>query len=271
MAIITRISTQKHNKNCFAVYIDEGHGEQFGFHVDEDVFVQFGLRKGLELSDETIKQILSENEVKKTLKMCYSFLSSRMRSAFEVKNFLRKKAVPEPIIERALEQLEKQQYVNDLQFAEVYVRDKKNLSGKGPLLLEKELKEKGVSETIIQKALMQFPKDEQLEVAKQWMMKKAKQQTKDSYAMFRQKLRLQLQQKGFPHGIIDEALNELPAKNEEMERIVLQKHAEKAHARYKKYTGFEYLRRMKQHLHRKGFSFEQIEQVLEELQREEKE
>lgn len=270
MTIITRITTQKNNKNRYSVYIDRGSGEEFGFGVDEDVLIQFGLRKGLELNEELIVQITHENEVKKALNMCYSFLSYRMRSEFEVITYLKKKAIPEPIIAQALKQLKKQEYVSDRAFAESYIRDKKYLSDKGPLRLKKELLEKGVSEAIIDEALAFYPKHEQLEKAKRIVAKKAKT-VNDSYQLFRQKLGQFLQQKGFTYDVIEEALNELPEKNAETEMHILRKYAEKAHSRYKRYQGFEYTQKMKQYLYRKGFSFEQIERALEDLHCDEKE
>lgn len=267
--VITRIAVQEKNRNRYLVYVDKGSGEEFGFGVDKDVLIQFGLRKGLELNEELIKEIAHEDEVKKALNLCYSFLSYRMRSEFEVITYLKKKAMPEPIIEQALKRLKQQKYVDDRAFAESYIRDKKHLSDKGPLLLKKELLEKGVSEAFIDDALVCYPKDEQLEKAKRIVAKKAKA-VNDSHRMLRQKLGLFLQQKGFTYDVIEETLRKLPEKNAETERKVLQKYAEKAHARYKKYEGFEYEQKMKQYLYRKGFSFEEIERVLEDL-RDEKE
>lgn len=266
MAIITRITTQKRNNQRYSVYIDDGSGEQFGFGVDEDVLIQFGLRKGLELDDELMKRIAYEDEMKKALHMCYSFLSYRMRSEREVETYLKKKDIDEPIIAQVIEQLRKQQYINDLEFAKSYVRDKKRLSSKGPLLIQKELLEKGVSDSESRQALQEFPEDEQLEAAIAFISKKASQAKKESHKALRQKLGLQLQQKGFTYEIIEAALQHLPEKKLEDERAVLRIHAEKAHRRYKKFSGFDYTRRMKQHLYSKGFSIEQINDIIEEMQ-----
>lgn len=266
MAIITRITTQKRNNQRYSIYIDNGSGEQFGFGVDEDVLIQFGLRKGLELDDELITQISHEDEIKKALHMCYSFLSYRMRSEQEVVMYLKKKNIDDPIVTQVIEQLSKQQYINDLEFAKSYVRDKKRFSSKGPLVILKELQEKGVSDSESRQALREFPEEEQLEVALQFITKKAGQAKKESHKALRQKLGLQLQQKGYTYEIIEEALNNLPEKSVEDEREALQVHAEKAHRRYRKYSGYEYTRRMKQYLYSKGFSIEQINDVIEDMQ-----
>lgn len=268
MAIITRITTQKNNKGRYSVYIDNGNGEQFGFGVSEDVLIQFGLRKGLELHDELITKITFEDEVKKALHMCYDFLSHRMRSEHEVVTYLKKKEIDERIIAQVVKQLRKQNYVNDLEFAKSYIRDKKRLATKGPLLIVKELKEKGVREDDSRQALVEYSDEEQLEAAVQFITKKAKHATKESQKALRQKLGLQLQQKGFTYDIIQEALSKLPEQSAEDEREALRKQAEKAHQRYKKYTGFDYTRRMKQYLYSKGFSIEQINDVIEEMQQE---
>ncbi len=271
MAIITRVAAQKNRKNRYSVFIDDGSGERFGFGVNEDVLIQFGLRKGFELTDELIEQIMHEEEVKKALHQCYSFLSFRMRTEKEVSAFLKKKGVDEQIAGQAIAQLKKQHYVNDLEFAKSYVRDKMRFSTKGPLLIQKELKEKGISEEDRRLALEVYSPEEQLEAAVRFLAKKAKQAKRESQKALRQKLGLQLQQKGFTYEIIEEALQTLPEKSPEDEREALRLQAEKAHQRYKKFSGFDYKRRMKQYLYSKGFSIGQIHEVIEEMHQERQE
>ncbi len=271
MAIITRITTQKKNQGRYSIYIDNGSGEQFGFGVDEDVLIQFELRKGLKLDGNLIKKITYEDEVKKALHQCYSYLSYRMRSELEVKRHLQKKEIEEPIIYQVIEQLRKQKYVDDLAFAQSYVRDKKRLLTKGPLLLKKELQEKGVQEDKIGQALKEYAKHEQLEAASLFVTKRAARAHKDSNRMFLQKLKLQLQQKGFTHEVIQEAVDCLPERNDKNEYKILLKQAKRAHNRYKKYSGYDYTQRMKQYLYRRGFSLTDINDVLQHMQEAEKE
>ena len=49
MPIITKITTQKKNKERYNIFMDEGKGEQYAFSVDEAVLIKYQLKKGMEL------------------------------------------------------------------------------------------------------------------------------------------------------------------------------------------------------------------------------
>ncbi|WP_165820888.1 recombination regulator RecX [Pueribacillus theae] len=262
MAVITKISSQKNNKVRYSVYIDDGSGEAFGFGVDEDTLIRFGLRKGLEINEAAVQEILREDKIQKAHNLSLSYLSYRMRTEHEMISYMKKKEVDEAIIPIVIEKLKANGYLNDLLYAKSYVREKKRLLTKGPLLLKRELNNKGIAETHIEEALREFTADEQLETAVRFIQKKTGQYRKNSQKEVIRKLGMQLQQKGFPLEIIQEALNDMPLQDKNEEREALRIQAEKAHRRYKKYEGAEYNRRMKQYLYGKGFQISDIEQAL---------
>lgn len=129
----------------------------------------------------------------------------------------------------------------------------------------------GVQEDKIGQALKEYAKHEQLEAATLFVTKRAARAHKDSNRMFLQKLKLQLQQKGFTHEVIQEAVDCLPERNDKNEYKILLKQAKRAHNRFKKYSGYDYTQRMKQYLYRRGFSLTDINDVLQHMQEAEKE
>lgn len=263
---VTRITTQKNNNERFSIFIDKGSGEEFGFGVDQDVLISFGLRKGVELSDEMLEGIHFEDQVKKGMNYALNYLSYRMRSEKEVKEYLTKKEIPEEAFEAIFKKLHRYGYVNDLEFAIAFVRTKVNGGGKGPFVIAQELNQKGVNKKMTDKALEEYSYEQQLEIANKLAEKKASKLKTSSATEQRQKVNQELRAKGFDRDIIQEVMQQIDlekGEDEEWEALVLQ--AQKAERRYSKLERREFDHKMKQFLYRKGFPFPLINKYLEEL------
>jgi regulatory protein len=265
MATITKITTQK-RRGRFNIYIDRGNGEEFGFGVSDDILVSFGLTKGQEIDQNQLQEIIFNDEVQKAFNLSVNFLSYRMRSIKEIVDHLNRKDVPSEVVEQVISNLEEKRYVDDLEFAKTYVRSKKNTSAKGPAALSKELKQKGIMENDLETALLEYPFEAQVKAAISFASKKAKQQTNKSSTETKLNLAQTLAGKGFSWDVVEAALDEAEIdKDEDKEWEALKKQGEKAHRKYSKYNGWEYENRMKQHLHRKGFHIQIIDQFIEEM------
>ncbi|MGP4079798.1 recombination regulator RecX [Pseudalkalibacillus sp. R45] len=264
---VAKITVQKKNKSRFNVFIDRGNGEEFGFGIDEEVYIKSGIRKGMELTDEQVEELLVQDQFSKGLNSTMHFLSFRMRSIQEVDQFLLKKEFEPSTRKAVIERLQEMGHLNDLDFAKMFIRSKITTTKKGPKALKQELQQKGVSQKIIEEALTVYPQDEQIEEATNFVQKKAKQYKKLSENALKQKLAQVLQQKGYPWSVIEQAIEKASLeKDEDEEREALDLQAQKAHRKYAKFTGWEYKQKMKQFLYRKGFPIELIEEWLSENQ-----
>lgn len=269
MAYITRITTQVKNNERLNIYIDNGRGEEFGFSVDQNVFVKFQLKKGMEIDELDFTEVQFEDEVKKAQNLALQYLSYRMRSEKEVTDYLLKKSIDEPTIKEVMHQLRDFRYINDEEFAIAYVRTQCKTTSKGPQVIRQELNEKGIEEQHLKTALKEFPQQQQIETAVKVTEKIIQQDRKLSQHQLKQKIEQTLQRKGFPFSIINIALEEVEyEKDAEEEWEALKIQGYKAHNRYRKFEGWEYLKKMKQALYRKGFAIEQIERFIQEIKEE---
>jgi regulatory protein len=269
MPYITKIMTQKNNKSRYNIYMDDGNGEEFAFSVDEDVLIKFRLKKGKELDELDLEEIAFADDVSKAFKQALSFLSLRMRSQKEVKDYLIKNNTKEAIIPEVLHKLSELNYINDLEFAKAYVRTQWNTTPKGPDLIWRELLEKGVQNMDAEQAMKEIPSEEVIEKASSLLKKLTKQYQKYSKVQMKQKIEQALMRKGYPSTIIQLVMEkENWGKTEDEEWESLQYHGLKAHRRYQKFSGYEYEMKMKQALYRKGFPLEQIEQFLQKIKEE---
>jgi regulatory protein len=259
MIQITKITTQKKQKDRFNIYVNDGTGEKYAFSVDEDVLIKYQLKKGMELDEFTQIEVLYQDTVRKALSTAIQYLALRMRSEKEVKDYLKQKEIEEPVTLEVIHRLYSLNYLNDEEFAFAYVRTQINTTDKGPNVVKQELKEKGIDETILEKVLQEFTYELQISKVIQLCQKAQNKKRNDSQFVFEQKLKQALSRKGYPFTIINEAMEEMKESlpDEELELNAIIKQGEKA---VKKYGDDD--RKIKQFLYRKGFQIDQIEEYM---------
>ncbi|WP_164219855.1 recombination regulator RecX [Virgibacillus sp. YIM 98842] len=266
MARITRITTQKKYKNRYNIFLDDGQGEKYGFSVDEAVLVEYRLRKNLELDESQISTLIQKDTLHKSYTLAITFLSYRMRTKKEIYDYLVKKEVDEEHIPQIIDKLTEEKLLDDVQFANMFVSSRINTSTKGPLLIKKELMDKGVSETIANEAIQQFTYEEQYDKASKWAEKKLSQSKKDSFRQRVDKLRANLMQKGFTQDVVKDVffqIEEVKDDEAEWENAIYQ--GEKLLRKHgRKLEGYELRHKIKEGLYRKGFPMEIIEKFLDE-------
>jgi regulatory protein len=265
MAIITKITSQKHTDDRYNIFIDDGKGEKFAFSVDQDVLIRFQLKKGKELDEFEILDIQYGDAVKKAYNKAIEYLSYRMRSIKEVKDHLRKKEYNDAIIHEVILKLKEYKYVDDLEFAKAFVKTHWQTNGKGPSVIKRELSGKGIEQAMIEQALVQYDQEAQIEEAINHAEKVLKKNNNLSKVQLKQKIEQHLMRKGFSYSVISIALEEVSVEQDESEEwMALQKHAEKAKKKYQNEEPYQYKMKMKQFLYRKGFEIELIEKYLDE-------
>ncbi|MBM7717051.1 recombination regulator RecX [Siminovitchia sp. FSL H7-0308] len=260
MPIITKISTQKQKGARYNIFLDE----QYAFSVDEDVLIRFQLKKGKQITDLEITQIQHADEIRKAFHVALRFLSFRMRSEQEIRSHLKKKDWDDSIIDAVLHQLRQEKLTDDLEFAKAYVRTAMNMGRKGPAVIQQELLKKGIKEPVLEAAMEEYTRDQQIANAIVLGNKFAKQHHKLSERMRKQKVEYALSTKGFPFEIINEAMNKIAIeKDEDEEWEAIVREGDKAKRRFSKFSGYEYKQRMKQALYRKGFAMDLIIRYVE--------
>lgn len=268
MTKIARITTQKKNKSRYNIFLNDVQGEKYGFSVDESVLVEYRLRKDLELSEQMIDTLIQKDTLHKSYTQVINYLSYRMRTKQEIKDYLVKKEVDAEHINKIMDKLTKEGLIDDEQFAESFVRTRIETSDKGPMLVKKELIEKGVLETIANRAVDVYTYELQYDKALKWAEKRLQQTTKHSFRKRGQQIQATLMQKGFTQEVtrdIGKAIQEEKDGDAEWEALV--HHGEKLLRKHQqKLTGFELRNKLKEGLFRKGFSFELIQQYVYEME-----
>ncbi len=264
MKKITRITTQKKNTSRYNIFFGDNESDAYAFSVDEAILIEFHLRKELELDEETIEAIIQKDNIYKSYTQAIHYLSYRMRSCKEVYDYLANKEIPHQYIEEIIQRLTKEKLLNDREFAEMFMRTRINTSTKGPKIIANELKEKGISNTIIAAVLELFTYELQYEKVRKLMDKKMKQTRKDSFRKKLQKLQMNLMQKGFAQEVIKAVTNDcFEEKDEDEEWNALVYQGEKLYKKHSsKLEGYELRSKLTQALHQKGFTFDHIQEFV---------
>jgi regulatory protein len=169
--VITKIEKQKKNKERYNISID---GE-FAFGLYEDSLVKYGLRSGDELTSEKIKEMQEYDEFGYGKKVAYSFLAYKQRSKKELIKKLKLKKISDASIEKIVELLEKQKYLNDELFAGNFIEDKLNSRPIGKRLAKLKLSEKGIDKEVIEETLNKiYSEDKEAEYAERVLEKYVK-------------------------------------------------------------------------------------------------
>lgn len=263
MKKITSITTQKKNKNRYNIFINES----YAFSLDEDILVEYMIHKGQELSDELIERLLSNEDVHKAYTLSLNYLSYRMRSEKEIRDYLTKKEIDDEKINEVIPRLVKEGYIDDQEFANALVKTRINTSSKGPILVKKELLEKGVIAPIIDQALTLYSWEIQYEKALKWFEKKMRLDGKKSFKQQVQAAQQTLLQKGFSSDVIKEVmLQTSDSQDEDAEWEAVVHQGEKLLRKYAtKLEGYELKHKVKGALYQKGFGFDYIERFIDEF------
>jgi len=265
MRKITRITTQKKNKNRYNVFLEAGEKEEFGFGVDEAVLIEYMLRKGLELDEALIQELLEKDTLHKSYTQAIHFLSYRMRTKKEINDYLVKKETEPEHISRIMQKLISDRLIDDEQFAEMFVRTRIHTSDKGPVLIKQEMIEKGVAPQIAENAIEAYPYDAQFEKAMKLIQKKMQKKQNKSYRNQLKQAQSALVQKGFTKDIIADVSANLDGARddaEEWEALVYQ--GEKLlRKQQSKHSGYTLEMKVKEGLYRKGFPLNLIQAFLE--------
>lgn len=114
-----------------------------------------------------------EEELSRVREQALRLLDQRARSRVELRRRLLAKDEPEELVDDVLDRLEAAGLIDDGEFARQWVRQRAQRRGKSRLALDRELRDKGVSEAVRSDALEELSRAEEDDIARALARKKA--------------------------------------------------------------------------------------------------
>lgn len=214
----------------------------------EDVILDKELLLKKEIDD--LETLLNANNKYDIYEQALKYINVRLRSVYEMKEFLVKKGYLEDDINKTIDKLIKNGYLNDEYYSKCYINDRFNLSLDGPLKIKKYLESMNINYDVFYKYLEVFSDEVVCERINKYLSKQLKVNKKSIY-IFKNKMLINLYNLGYEKVDINRALMNINSANQDELKL---KEEEKLYKKLsRKYSGEELKRKVREKLYQKGF------------------
>ena len=235
----------KDNGNKYKVYVDDEV-----YKLYDDIIVKYGLTMKSSISKEDFDKVLEENDKLSSYYESIKYISRKMRSTKEIKEYLRNKDISEDVINETINKLKENNFLNDDLYLKAYVTDRLNLSNDEQNKIKKNLIKLGIFENKINEYLSNIDEEIYIDRIKSYVDKKIKVNHTNSGIMLKAKLQQDLVNLGYDRSMVisilsSYSINDQDAYNKELDKITKRLS--------KKYEGKELEYKIKEAMYRKGF------------------
>ena len=252
------VSLKKLKGDKYLVEIDKS-GVKIPHIINENTIVKYHILEGKEFSKDDYKRIIKDNEYEQLYQKAVSYISYQMRTISEVKKHLRKDIKNETIIQKVIDELKSNRYLNDLEYVKEYVTQRIEFDLVGPNYIKDKLISKGIHFDIIKDALVQYNDDLEYGKLFEIIKREIKYPQKKNFQKTYLALKKKCISKGFSLNIIESSLMSLKDDIKVMidEENLLKNDIMKERSRYdlKDYTSKQkFIKKMIQ----KGYQYELV-------------
>ena len=242
---VTKIIKDKSNK--YKVIIDD-----IEYILYDDVLLKYSLGLKNEIDKSSFNDLLEYNDFLTYYYMSLKYIQNRLRCEKEVRTYLSKKNVDKSIIDKVIDKLYKDSYLNDYVYIKSYINDSINLSDKGPLKIKQELINLDLDINLIDETLDTILSKVDINKRIENIINKKIKVNKDKGSNYlKRKILFSLINLGYNKEVILSVLNSITFNDTD----IIKKEKEKAYNKYsKKYSGYELDLKVKSYLYRKGFN-----------------
>ncbi len=249
---------KKNKKNTYEITFQSGIKSV----VFEDLIVKYRLLPNKEISNSDWKNIINENDTLSSYYLAIQYLTIRLRTKKELRQYLRKKQVDNTLIEETIKKLEQEGYLKEEEYIRCFFHDSFRFSSDGPLKIKKKLLDHGLQEEKIEAVKSEISLSDWLFKLEKIFQKKANSHHTDGLEKWKQKCIQYLIQLGYPKEWI---MDILPKIEWMKDNSIINKEYEKIKRKLsRKYEGNELEFQIKHRLYLKGFQKEEIDAIKKE-------
>ncbi|MBA2248554.1 MAG: RecX family transcriptional regulator, partial [Chloroflexia bacterium] len=137
---VTAIKPQRRDPERVSVFLDGA----FAFGLHQDLVLDAGLFPGMELDEELTASLLDRDRVRQAITAALNLLAYRPRAEGEIRTRLRQRGFPDGAIDETLVKLREWHYVDDQDFAERWIENRRERRPRSARMIAMELRGKGV-------------------------------------------------------------------------------------------------------------------------------
>lgn len=246
-----KVLKYKKSKNGkYIVYFDDGRSSV----LYEDVILKYNLLLKKEINESLFKEINDINFEYDVYYVGLKSIASRFKSIYELRKFLFNKEYPEDLIDKAIDKLVSQGYLNDRMFARSYINNQISVTSNGPIRIKSDLENKKVDSKIIDSEIIAFSDDIQIEKIDKIVNKLIKGNHSRGGIVLRQKIINDLKSKGYCYDLICSVIDNY---NFSFDSSIAKKEYDRLYKRYsRKYDGVELEKKIREKMYMKGLVYE---------------
>ena len=194
---VTKIEQQNKNENKYNIFIDDNY--VFSLHINDINY--FKIKENEIISEEKYNYISENLMYLKAQDKAIKYIAFKLRTKNEVYLKLEENLFKDDIIEKVIDFLEKNKYIDDENFCELYMKESVK-KFKGKFLIKVELRKKGISNLIIDNTFSNNPIDE-VYYARNFVSRKFGNLDFDDFSK-KKRIFSALQRRGYSYDIIKE-------------------------------------------------------------------
>ncbi|ASW42592.1 recombination regulator RecX [Clostridium isatidis] len=205
MNIITKIEEQKKNKDRVNIYIDD----EYAFSLSKEVLIKEGIKLKEKVDIDRIKKAAKEDDYLKCKSAALKIIDRSYKTEKEIWGKLLKKDFDIETINRTISFLKEYNFLSDIDYAKMYIKDKSKSQGKNKIKYN--LLKKGLNDTLIEQEISKINSEEEEETAYYLANKKYNiliKREKDNYKLS-QKLYRFLVTRGYSYEIASKVIKKL--------------------------------------------------------------
>lgn len=242
---------KKESKGKYKVFLEDGQE----LILYEEVILQYDLLIHKEIDSETMILVDRSNQEWDVYYVALHSIENRLKSVYELREWLLRKEYPVDLINQAIDKLIQQGYLNDRGYVKSYINNQIITTSKGPYRLMRELEEKKIDFQIISEEIVSFTDEEQESRIHKIIDKAIRTNHSRGGTVLKQKIYSDLKILGYDISIMNRVIEEYDfGNNTELSK----KEYEKLMRKYsRKYQGDELERIVRDKLYKKGLQYEE--------------
>lgn len=178
--------------------------------LNYNIFEKYKVSVDIDFSEDEILEMKYFSDIERAKSRAINYISGKLKTKYEVRLKLKENGFAEDVIDKVLDILEKEEYLNDKVYCEIFIEDKKKLNGYGKNKIKSLLIQKGISKNIFEDFLNEFEYDEEFDNALKMGIKKLEllSNEEDNFKK-KQKIINYLTYRGFGFDVINDVLKEI--------------------------------------------------------------
>lgn len=229
----------------------------------DDLILKYDLLLKKEITEKEYGKLVKENRKLICYYKAISYITNKNRCKKEIKDYLKKNKFANGEIENTISLLEEKKLIDKKNYLHAFVNDQVNLTNNGPQKIKRKLLDLEFLEEEIEEVIQQVPNEVWHKKLEKFLEKKISTNHKDGIRKIHEKVLYACMNEGYNKA---DAIKILDTLDFPHNYDALRKEAERLYRKYScKYVGQELFYQIKGRLMNKGFSYYEVDQIMENV------